>query len=258
MLGLRRVSQEPARLAAHPVSVATVIGAERGDVGHLALGQDLDAQLLGEPEVVLDQGVLGVVPAADHAAAAADTAASPRPLAAEERVVHLDAGLAEEGADSRRLEGVPDSDLLAVLAQQVVRRALVRVGRHPQHALGGVVVGAELGLPVGQLAPLGVAEEGRAGPVERVGVAEAASPDPGAGDDEEVLEGGHPEDAAQPELGHPEVAAEVPGRLGEVLVPVAAPALEDRDPVALLRQPEGGDRSAEAGPDHDPVEVEVS
>ena len=255
----RAPAGEPGTCAAagHPVPVAAVLRAERSDVGDLPLGQDLDAELLGEPEVVLHQGVLGAVPAADHAATAADAAASRGPLAAEEGIVDLDAGLAEVGADPRRLEGVADADLLAVLAQQVVRRPLVRIGRHAQHALGGVVVGGQLALPVAEPAPLGVLEERRPGPVQRVGVSQAATPDPGAGDDEEILEGRHPEDSAEPEAGHPEVAAEVPGRLGEVLVPVAAAALEDGDPVALLGEPQGGHRSAEAGPDDDPVEVEV-
>ena len=43
-----------------------------------ALGLDLDAALLGEPEVVLDERVLRAVAAADHAGAAADAARARR------------------------------------------------------------------------------------------------------------------------------------------------------------------------------------
>src|SRR5918994_737415 len=46
------------------------------------------AGALGQPEVVLREGVLGVVRAADHAAPARDAARALRPGAAEERVRH--------------------------------------------------------------------------------------------------------------------------------------------------------------------------
>ena len=250
----------PGVLAGHPVAIGAVLGAalDRADVGDLALGEDLDAELLREPEVVLDERVLGVVAAAHHAASAADAAGARRPLAPEVRVGHLLARLAEEGAHPRVLVGVARADLLAVLLQEQVSGALERIVGHPEHSLGCLVVGVELRLPLAQRVPLRVAEEGGPGPVERVRVAEAAPADAGAGDDEDVLEDRHPEDPAEPDLRHPVVAAEVPGGLREVLVAVAAPALEDRDPVALLGEAQRGHRSAEAGADHDPVVVEAS
>ena len=106
----------PGAFAGDGVPRGTVLGAtDWADVGDLALGKDLDAELLREPEVVLGQGVLRVVPAADHAAAAADAARPRGALAAEERIGDLLARLAEEGADPGVLVGVADADLLAVL-----------------------------------------------------------------------------------------------------------------------------------------------
>ena len=85
--------------------------------------------------------------------------------------------------------------------QQLVGRADALVLDDAEHPLGGLVVGRELGLPVAQLGPLGVLEEGRAGPVERVGVAEAAAADAAAGDDEDVLEEGQPQNPRMPSFG---------------------------------------------------------
>ena len=211
---------------------------------------------LGEPEVVLRQRVLGSVPAADHAASAADAAASLGARAAEERIRVRSSRLAGVDADPGRLEGLLDADLGRVLPEQLVGRTQLVVGADAEHAFGGLVVGGELDLPVRrQPGPLGVLVEGVAGPVEGVGVAEAAAADPVAGDDEHVLEGRHPHDPSQSEPRHPEVAAQVPGGLGEVLVGESPAAFEDPDPVALGRQPQGADRSPEAGADHQIVEV---
>ena len=148
-------------------------------------------------------------------------------------------GLAEEGADPGVLVSVADPDLLAVLLQQEVGRSLQRIVGHAEHLLGGVVVGIERRLPVAQRIPLRIAEERRPGAVEGVGVAEAAAADAGSGDDEDVLEDGHPEDPAEPDLRHPVVAAEVPGRLREVLVAISTTAFQDGDAVALLAPGEG-------------------
>src|SRR5262249_48213771 len=63
--------------------------AHRPHVGDHAVRQHLDPELLGEPEVVLDQRVLGAVATADHAAAAADAAGAPGALAAEIGIVDL-------------------------------------------------------------------------------------------------------------------------------------------------------------------------
>ncbi len=165
-------------------------------------------------------------------------------------------GLVEEDADLGVGEGLADADLLAVFLQQLVGRAYALVLDDAEHSLGGVVVGSEVGLPVAQLRPLRITEEGGAGAVEGVGVAEAAAADAAAGDDEDVLEEGHAQHPPHPQPRHPEVAAGVAQvRLGEVLVAEAAAALEHGDRVALFRQAQGGDRPTEAGAHHDPVVV---
>ena len=91
-------NQAPGRSVVDRVAVGTVRGTERTDVDDLALGMDLDAALFGEPQVVLDQRVLGADAAADHAGAAARAAGASRPLAAEVRIRHGRARLAEEDA----------------------------------------------------------------------------------------------------------------------------------------------------------------
>ena len=67
-----------------------------------------------------------------------------------------------------------------------------------------------------------------------------------------------PLDAVAADLGAEEVAAcrshEVSG---EVVVREPGARLEHADPVALLGQPQRGDRAAEAGPDDQDVEVEL-
>src|SRR6266581_2980442 len=53
-----------------------------------------------------------------------------------------------------------------------------------EHPFGLVVVGLELGPPVGELAPLRVVEELTRRPVQGVGVVEGTAADPGASQDE--------------------------------------------------------------------------
>src|SRR5262249_9328980 len=108
---------------------------------------------------------------------------------------------------------------------------------HAEHPLRGVVVRRELAFPVAKLSPLRIPEEGWAGAVERVGVAETATADAAAGDDEDVFEEGHPHHSAEAEAGQPEVAARVRRvRSREVLAAAAAAALENGDLVALFGQ----------------------
>src|SRR6478736_838094 len=82
------------------VALRPVVGAQRPDVYDLALGHHVDAAPLGEPEIVLDERVLGPLRAADHAAPTARAAGALRPLAAEEGIGHRLARLAEEDADA--------------------------------------------------------------------------------------------------------------------------------------------------------------
>jgi hypothetical protein len=156
-----------------------------------------------------------------------------------------------------RRVGLRHAPLLGELAQQRVGGSLALVLGDAEHLLGGLVVGRERRRPVLELAPLRVAVEGGAlgRAVERVGVAEAAAADAAAGDDEDVLEERHAEDAAEAETRQPVVAARVPGRRREVLVAVAPAGLEDRDLVALLGEAERADAASEARADDDPVVV---
>jgi hypothetical protein len=62
------------------------------------------------------------------------------------------------------------------------------VGRHTEHALSLVVVGAELTAPVGEVGPLPVAEERVGRPVQGVGVVQRATSNTGAGEYHEVAQ----------------------------------------------------------------------
>ena len=97
---------------------------------------------LGEPQVVLDQRVLGAVAAPDHAAAAAHAARAGRSLAVEVGVVDLDARLAEVHPHAGLLEGLADAQLARrTPCKQLVRRGHPCVVGHAEHPLGRVVVG---------------------------------------------------------------------------------------------------------------------
>ena len=240
-------------------AVAVGAGAvpERRDVDDLTLGVHLRAGLLGEVEVVLDERVLGVVRAADHAARALDAAGALRTLAAEVRIGDGHALLAEVHADPGLLVGVPDAEVLAERSQDVVGRVVGGDVGDPEHPLGLVVVGPQRVLPPGvEGGPLRVGVEGGQRPVERVRVAERAAADPGAAGDRHVLEGREPEDPLQAELRQEEVALEIPGGAREVLVSEAPAGLEDADRVALLAQPQRARGAAEPRADDHPVVVE--
>ena len=241
------------------VAVRAVAGRpDRADVDHRPLGADLRALALGEPQVVLLEGVLGSDRAADHAAADELTARARRAVAAEERVVSGHTGLAEVHAHARLGVGLLDPDLPAELVQQLVGGIVHVDVDDAEHALGLVVVAPQLGLPVlGQMPPLGVGVEGLAGAVERVGVPERTATDAAAADHRDVLEGREPEDALEAQPRHPPVAARVPGVLGELVVGEPPTALQDADAVPFLAQPQRGDAAAEARADDRPVEVKA-
>ena len=237
------------------VAVRAVGRAERADLDRLSLRQHLRAKPLRKPQIVLDQGVLRPVAAADHATSAANAAGSRGTVAAEVGIGHPLAGLAEEDAHACVGERIGDPDVPGVLAEQLVGRGHALVLGHPEHALGGVVVGSKLRVPVREPVPLGVAEERGTSPVEGVGVAQAATADPVPGDDEHVLEQRQPEDAPQPQAGRPKIAAQVPRGLREVIVAEPPAALDDSHAVPLLGEPQRRDAAAEAGADHQPVVV---
>jgi hypothetical protein len=150
--------------------------------------------------------------------------------------------------------GLAHAHLGGDLPHDLVGRGVDRVLDHAQHPLGLVVVGGELGLPVGDAHPLRVAVEGPQGPVERVGVDERAAADAGPRKDHDVVEQGHPLDAPEAQLGRPQVAAQLPVGLRQRLAGEPAAGLDDPDRPALLGEAQGGDAAAEpAADDHDVV-----
>ena len=162
-------------LGGDPVAVAAVGGAERNDVDHFVLGHDLRAFLLGEPQVVLEQRVLGADAAADQAGAAPRAAGARRACAAEHRVGNLLAGLAEVDADRGAGERVGDAEMSRHLLRQLLPGAFERHRVDAQHPLGGGVMRLQLFGPIVQIRPLRVAEERVTRPVQRGGVDHAAA-----------------------------------------------------------------------------------
>ena len=230
--------------------------ADRGPV------EDAGARTLGQGQVVLHQRVLGVVTAPRHALAALDAGVAIRPHPAEVRVGDLLAGLApparllaEEDADRGVYEGVLRAHVAGHLLHDLVRVRVCGVGDHAEHAPALVVERGELGLPVRDVAPLPVLEELATRLVQRIGVVERAAAHTRTGEDHHVAHHVHALDAEQLEPGRPHVTVESPGRLGQVGVLEAATRLDHRDPIPLLRQPQGRHATAEAGPDDDDIVV---
>ena len=227
-------------------------------VDDLALGLDLRAALLGEPQVVLGQRVLRADRAAEHAAGAARARGARRALAAEVRIGHGLAGLAEVGADARLAVGVLDAELAAVLEQQLVGLVVVDDVGDAEHALRDLVVRRQLGAPVVQRRPLRVVEEGARRHVQRHRVHERAAADAGAAHHEHVLERGHLEDALEPERGGEEVALQVERALRQLVILEPAALLEYSYRVALLGQAQRRNAAAEPASDDHPVDVEIA
>ncbi len=68
----------------------------------------------------------------------------------------------------------------------------------------------------------------------------------------------HVEEAAQPQPRTPEPATQRPTGARQILRRPAAAHLHDRDAIALLHQAMRGDAAAEAGADHDEVEIKLA
>ena len=225
---------------------------DRGERVHLRAG------LLGQVEVVLQEGVLRSVAAAGHALAALDAPAAVGARSAEERVGHPLAGaVAEEHAHRCRAERVAHAHLLGHGPHDLVGGSDGRVRDHAEHALRLVVERGQLVAPVGDAGPLRVGVERRQRLVERVGVVERAAADSGAGQHHHVLDERDPLDAVAPELRRPEEGAEAPGggRERRLVEPLAR--LEHRDPVALLGEPQRGGAAAEPAADDHHVDVVI-
>ncbi len=250
-----RSPPRPGALGRDSIAVGSIGGPQRLHPDDLALGQDAGAQLLGKPQVVLQQRVLGPHPAADHARAAAGAAGPRRSRAVEVRVGHGDPRGAEVHGAGRPGERRLDVEMPRQIAQQPLGRAVERHLGDAQHPPGGRVVGREPREPVVQSRPLRMTEEGCRGLVQRVGVDGASAADSAAAEDEDVLEGGQSQDAAQAERRHPQEASQVPGRAGIFVVGIPASGLQHPHAIALLAQAQRGNTAPEAGPDDQPVEI---
>ncbi len=219
------------------------------------LGEDPRPQRLGQVQVVAVEGVLGLVAAAHHAPAALPAAPALGPGPAEVGVGNPLLRLTQKQPDRRGGVGVLDPEVAGDGGQHTVGRA-VGGGLGPaQHAQRLVVVRRQLPAPVGDVAPLRIGEEGVVRLEENRGVPQGAAPDPGEGEDERLAEKVDALDAAHPQRRHPQEPSQVPVAVGVVVRPEASPRLEDPDPVALLRQAEGGDAAAEPAADDQNVEV---
>jgi hypothetical protein len=84
---------------------------ERCELVHLVQIVDLDAEFLGQIQVIRRELVLSVVPAAVVAVAAGNTSGAPGSGAAEVRVVRLDARAAEVDTHRSLVERLPSSQL---------------------------------------------------------------------------------------------------------------------------------------------------
>jgi hypothetical protein len=189
---------------------------------------------LGEQQVVPVERVLRAVPAADHAPATAHAAVE----------VH---------GDGRALERVLGAHAPRYLANDVLGRRLERNLRGAEHLPRALVVRGELGTPVRNIRPLFVVVEGVERLVEGVRVDERAAAHSRAGEDDEIVEQGQPLNSPQAEPRHEEVAAEVPVRSREVFRSESPAGLEHGDAIALLREAQRSDASAEAAPHDDDV-----
>ena len=148
-----------------------------------------------EAEVVLQQGVLGAVAAARHAAAAFQAAGARR---AQRR---RSTGRARScpGPWCRRGRRTPRPASARTCRRQpmssatslTIRSASVNVGfvHHAEHPLRLLVVRHQLAAPVGDVLPLRVVEERLRRHVQRVGVVQRAAAHPGAGQDHHVRSG---------------------------------------------------------------------
>ena len=202
------------------------------------------------------------MPAAGHAAAALEAAGALRARAAEVRVGHrLARRLGAVGPKNTptgvgtKVSPTPMSSATSFM----MRSASVNVGLvdDAEHPLGLVVVRRQLGAPVGDVRPLRVVEERLRRHVERVGVVQRPAAHPGAGQDHHVAQQVDALDAVAAQLRRPQELAQVPGRLGELVVGEAPAGLEHADAVALLGQPQRGDAAAETRTDDQDVVVRL-
>lgn len=144
----------------------------------------------------------------------------------------------KEHADRRRHPRVTEPHLVGDLLDDAVGVGEGRVIHHAQHPLRLLVVRHQFGTPVGDVRPLPVVEERVGRHIQRVGVIQRAAAHPGAGQDHHVAQRVDPLDAIAAQPRRPQELAQVPGRLGKLLVGEAPPGLQHAHAVALFSQPQ--------------------
>ena len=166
-------------------------------------------------------------------------------------------GGSEEDPDRSLAIGPADAQVLGRPLHDLLNRTITRVfvddAEHPGRR---VVVRGELGLPVGEVAPLRVVVERARRSVEGVRVVEATAAHTRPGEDHDVGQFVDALDAIAAEPWRPQVVLDVPRGLGEVRVGEASPGLEDEDRPALLGQAERGHRAAETGADDQDIDID--
>jgi len=212
-----------------------------------AMRVDPRADPLGQIEVVLVQGVLGVIAAADHAPAAEIAPRTCRALSAEVGVWNRHVRLAEEHRHCCRPEAVSPPCIPCKLLERAVSGFKAGIGRRTQCFERGLVVSFELMLPIRETCPTPGAEELFRRDLQGVCVYQGTSAHPDAGEHREVPEQGDAEEPEETEHRHPEPFSEVPVPCREVLLCQPFPFFEHQDPVTLFGQAKGGDGTAETG-----------
>ncbi len=198
-----------------------------------------------EIQVVLVEGVLGAVAAADHAAAAEVAPGSIGARTVEIRIRDGDIGMPEVDADIGGFEGVAETASFGGSHQGVVGFAELGIGDGAEHpSCGGEVLGHDRS-PVLEPGPLGIVPHRLGRFEEGVGVDQAAAADPDAVEDERFPEEVEAEDPTAAEPGKPESLSEIPVGLWKIFRFPAFALLDDGDAIALLGEPQRGNRAAE-------------
>ena len=242
------------------VSTAPAAGRRSRSAGHRGQRADLAPAALGQPQVVLHQRVLRAVPAAGHALAALDAAgaARARPRRSTGPVDRRPPGCSPKNTPtgvSVKVWPTPISS--ATCLHRVVGRGRRRV-LASRRASGspGRSTGASSARQSVMSRHCGSSKNASSRLVERVGVDERAAADAGAGEHRDVRAAGGSAGCRSSPAAAPRGTA-----AGPTTSPANSssanrrPASSTRDPVALLGQPQRGDRAAEAGPDDDDVVV---
>ena len=215
------------------------------DCIYARFGEDLSPQLLREVEIVLVQGVLGVVPASDHAAAAKDTTRPRGSRAPKVRIPDQLSGGTEKDRHVGGLEGPALVDLFRALPQNPIRLGQPWIRGGSKHPPGGDVMRRQRFLPVLARRPLRALEDGRPRSGEGVRVHEAAAADAGPGADEDVGQQRQSQNAVAEELRHPQETPYLPVGVSKVFGPEALARFEHGDSITLLGKAQCGDRATE-------------